>query len=125
MTSIPDSFNVNELAELLATAKQEEDIHAEAANKDKELTPEMIIEISEKIIEDSAQEYKSPVVHKAIVVGILRRMIHWHTEMGKKFMAEDQVQTGVAWMRDAGKFQAMCDILFNVSVDDDDFMIQE
>ena len=125
MSNIPDSVNINELSELLSTAPQEDDIHAEVANKDKELTPEMVINIAEKIIEDSAEEYKSPVVHKAIAVGILRRMIHWHTAMGKEFMDEGQEKTAVAWLRDAGKFQAVLDILYNIGVDDNDFLIQD
>ena len=40
-SSIPESFNMDQLSELLESAQSEDDLHTAADNSDKELTPEV------------------------------------------------------------------------------------
>ncbi len=121
MTSIPDSFNLNDLTELLATAKQEDEIHAEN-NDDKEYSPEFIMEVAEKATKEVLEEFPSPVMHKAMMVVMLQKMIEWHTNMGVSMFENDDNKSGICWLRDAGKFQAMWDTLHQISLGDDDFL---
>ena len=121
MTSIPDSFNVNDLTELLATAKQEDEIHAEN-NGEKEFAPEFIMELADETVKELLEKCPTPVVHKAVMVVILKKMIDWHTGMGEMLFDDDNSKSGICWLRDAGKFQACWDILQQIGVGDDDFL---
>jgi hypothetical protein len=125
MSNIPDSFNVDQLSELLATAKQEDEIHAESTNE-KHHDPDKIMEVAFKAVEDTIAEIGDPIVHKAMMVIIIKKMIEWHTKMGMMYAKDGgNEQTTVAWLRDAGKFQSMADILFNICLGDEDFFIQD
>ena len=121
MTSIPDSVNINDLTELLATAKQEEEIHAED-NDEKEFTPEFIMELATKMSQEILETCPSPTAHKAVMVVMLKKMIDWHTNMGAAMFEDGNDKAGVCWLRDAGKFQAMWDILHQICLGDDDFL---
>ncbi len=121
MTSIPDSFNVNDLTELLATAKHEDEIHAEN-NGEKDFEPEAIWEMAQNLVAEATNKCPSPIVHKAMIVVILKKMIDWHTSMGAMMFENDDNGSGVCWLRDAGKFQAMWDTLHQISLGEDDFL---
>ena len=125
-TSIPDSFNMDELSEMLETAPNEEMLHATVGcNDDKELTPEYIESVAEKALDMAAQECPDPLVHKVMAMMVIHRMIEWHRSIAMKQLEEGNEASMGCWMRDAGKFQAVMDILTNISVGPDDFTLGE
>ena len=115
-SSIPESFNLDQLSELLENAPSEDDLHTPASNEDKEITPEFIDDCAMKALDFATELCGDPLVHKVMMMMIASRMVEWHTSIGLKQFDDDEVRSGICWMRDAGKFQAMLDSLVNISV---------
>ena len=120
-SSIPDSFNLDDLSAMLENAPQEEDLHAVADNSDKELTPEYIEGIAQEMLELATEKCRDPLVHKVIAMMVIHRMVDWHKHVAIRQLEEGNRESMGAWMRDAGKFQACMDILCNIAVGPDDF----
>ena len=118
-SSVPDSFNLDELSAMLENAPQEEELHN--ANEPKNLSPEDIQRIALEAINYASERAPGPVVHKVMVMAIITRMIEWHTHMGMDMFDNDNEESGLCWLRDAGKFQSIMDSLLNITVGDDDF----
>ena len=119
-SSIPDSFNLDQLSELLENAPSEDDVHTPAANENKEITPEFIDDCAMKALDFATELCKDPLVHKVMMMMIASRMVEWHTSIGQKQFDAGEEMSGVCWLRDAGKFQAMLDSLVNIGVGPND-----
>ena len=120
-SSVPDSFSMDELSNMLENAPQEEELHAAAENSDKSLTPEQIEDIAQEALDFASEKCDDPLVHKVIAMKVIHNMIQWHKTVSEKQYADGHAASGGAWGRDAGKFQAVMDILCNVTVGPDDF----
>ena len=55
---------------------------------------------------------------------LCERMLAWHTAAGIEEMEEGNIKSAVFWERDAGKFQAMLNILSSVSMGNNDFLMR-
>ena len=119
-SSIPDSFNLDELSSLLENAPQEEELHSEN-NADKEITPEFIEGIANEALEFATARYSDPLVHKVMAMMIISRMVDWHKHVAQRQLDDGNLASMGAWMRDAGKFQACMDILTSIAIGPDDF----
>ena len=123
--SVPDSFNLDDLSAMLENAPQEEELHT-ANNDDKqEHTPEYIEKVVQDTLELATEKCKDPLVHKVMMMAICSRMIEWHTQVAMAQFEESNEKSGICWLRDAGKFQAMMDSLVNISIGPDDFTCVE
>ena len=114
--NIPDGFSMGEL-ELLAQAAAErevEDTTEEALYDGK--TQSEVCDIVDNLLGQSLEECNDPMVHKIMVLEIITNMIEWHTRQGVEHFEEGEAQGGVAWTRDAGKFQAAMTILLSIGV---------
>ena len=120
-SSIPESFNMDQLSELLETAQSEDELHTAADNSDKELTPEVIEGIAQEMLELATAKCPDPLVHKVMAMMVICRMVDWHKGVAKKQLEDGNEQSMGAWMRDAGKFQACMDILTSIAIGPDDF----
>ena len=115
MTVIPDSFNPEQLQELLDTAEPE------APKYDPEDTSAEYMEERASEIETILEEmHAGPLLPKVVVVRILNHMIQWHTDVGVDRFKSDEDESGVAWMRDAGKLQAALGQVLEVTLGQDD-----
>ena len=121
MTSIPDSFNMSDLTDMLENAPQEDDLHAAADNSDKEFTPEFIEKVATEALDLASDKCKDPLVHKVMAMMIAHRMIEWHKSVAQRQLDDDQLESMGCWMRDAGKFQSIMDILCNIAIGPNDF----
>ena len=119
--SVPESFNMDQLSELLENAQSEDDLHAAADNSDKELTPEYIEKIAQETLELATDKCKDPLVHKVMAMMIISRMIEWHKGVAINQLDDDNMESMGCWMRDAGKFQACMDILTSIAIGPQDF----
>ena len=122
--SVPSGFSREDLEKLLASAPSEDqptktDSDAPTYGK-QELTEDEVLEAAVKVVEDSLEICGDPVFHKAIVAVIIAKMIEWHKEYSWK---QESPEATAAWQRDAGKFQAIMDILTSVTVGPDDFIL--
>ena len=118
--SVPDSFSMDELSNLLENAPQEEDLHAECCDK-QEFTPEFIEKVAQETLEAATERCSDPLVHKVMAMMVISRMIEWHKNVAYRQLDDDNIQSMGAWMRDAGKFQACMDILTSIAIGPDDF----
>ena len=124
-SSIPESFNMDQLSELLETAQSEDDLHTAADNSDKELTPEFIESVAQEVLELATDKCPDPIVHKVIAMMVICRMVDWHKGVATKQLEDGNEQSMGAWMRDAGKFQACMDILTSIAIGPDDFTVAD
>ena len=114
-TSVPDGISFSELESLIEDAPT--DI-VDQVNDDKELDDfeaklNAAMEAFEKIADDA-------VTAKAAVQSIVARMFEWHSAVALKQMQTDDAESAIGWARDAGKFQAVMNILTTISVGPDD-----
>ena len=124
-SSLPESFNLDQLSELLETAQSEDDLHTAADNSDKELTPEFIESVAQEVLELATDKCPDPIVHKVIAMMVICRMVDWHKGVATKQLEDGNEQSMGAWMRDAGKFQACMDILTSIAIGPDDFTVAD
>ena len=120
-SSVPDSFSMDELSNMLENAPQEDDLHAAADNSEKELTPEFIEKVAMDALDKATEECPDPLVHKVISMMVISRMVDWHKHVASRQLEEGNQESMGAWMRDAGKFQAVMDILCSIAIGPDDF----
>ena len=66
------------------------------------------------------------VFHKALVLQILGKLQTFHSSMSEQVREADAPEdVCAAWLKDAGKIQACVNILMTISVDGEDFMLEE
>ena len=121
MTSIPDSFKMSDLTDMLESAPSEDDLHTAADNSEKEFTPEFIESVAQEALEFATNKCTDPLVHKVMAMMIIHRMIEWHKGVAKSQLDDGELSSMGAWMRDAGKFQAVMDILVSIAIGPEDF----
>ena len=117
--SIPSSFNPEDLQRMLE-AKADQESGAESLQQKLEYIAEAALSASS----DEAQE-DSAVVHKLIILMACSRFVEWHTNVSEAQHADGETRSGTCWARDAGKFQAIMDILMSVSMGPNDFMFND
>ena len=128
-SSIPDSMSFDELQNLQTEAAERDAERLEEAikaTKTEDLydgkTKDELIEIAEKHVQAAIEECNDPMVHKVMLFSMLENMIRWHTTVGVDGDTEERAT--VCWLRDAGKFQAICNILSSISVGPNDFTLE-
>ena len=123
--SIPNGFSTEDLESMLNNARHEDDCRCdqcepsgEGPHGDAGLTDDELIEAASKFLDDSLEICNDPLFHKVIAMTIITRLCAWH-----KGIAENQDDPGSqgAWMRDAGKLQAVMDIMCSIAVGPHDF----
>ena len=126
--SIPNGFSSDDLEALMQQASKDiTDIEpsGEGPYGDQGLTQSELEQLTENIIDESLERCNDPMLHKMIVIVLCYRFATWHRNIGNRYFSEGNTESGGAWMRDAGKFQAMLDILTSVAIGPDDFTAQQ
>ena len=124
--SIPSSFSSEELQELLANARHEDDCQCgdcptgEGPHGEQGLTDEQVAELAQKHLVAATEECDDPIVHKFMLHMIVNNMIAWHSRMGAQYAEMGETDQAMGWFRDAGKFQALANILDTISVSESD-----
>ena len=120
MTATPDSFSAADLAKLLENAPQDiTDREPESGNRQ-----ERLVKIAEQCIADVTEPLNgadAAQVHKIILHVLVDHMIEWHSSVSAHAIRDGEPGAGIGWARDAGKFQAIANILQTIEVGDDDF----
>ena len=126
--SIPSSFSSDELQELLANARHEDDCRCEQCEPAGEgpfgeqgLTEEQVSQIAFDLLDQAQEKCDDPIVHKIMFIMIANNMLAWHSKMGVRFAEQGDGEQAMGWLRDAGKFQAILNILDTISVGPNDF----
>ena len=120
---IPDGVSFSDLQALMANAQTEE--QAQNPVPSDESFQDKVERIAEKHLQAAIDDLDDPMVHKLMVIQALCNFIDWHNHVAQSKFEEGEFDCGAAWLKDAGKFQACLNILFNVTVGPDDFTCNE
>ena len=60
-------------------------------------------------------------VEKVILHLIAQKMVEWHSRVGHRLAEDGDTSSAIGWLRDAGKFQSILNILDTVTVGPEDF----
>ena len=115
--SIPDGVSFSELQELAKNAAEPDS--SEPTYGGQELTKEQLLEAVDVCFSKSMEICNDPLFHKLIVMKIIHNYIEWHTTVG---VDHEDPKAAVHWIRDAGKCQAIMDILTSVNMGPADFI---
>ena len=122
-SNIPDSFSPQELEAMLKDAIKESDLNfKQQTESDWE---ERVHSAAHEGLELMVQNINDPVVHKAALLRICNNMVEWHTKVGEQANQETETEAGTAWLRDAGKWQAIMTIALSISLGPNDFFTAE
>jgi hypothetical protein len=122
MTATPDGISFSDLQQHMDDARKREEDNSKVPTFDGK-TPDEIADIVDAAADALMKECEDPMVHKAMIMELVERMIAWHTNSGIEEMEERNVKPAVFWTRDAGKFQAIANILCSISMGPGDYMM--
>ena len=77
-------------------------------------------EVANKHLDAATEELKDPAVHGVMCEIIILHMIEWHKHVSNMLLEAGETEAAAAWSRDAGKFQAMANILDTVCFGEND-----
>ena len=114
-TSVPDGISFSELESLIEDAPTDivDQVNDDKEFDDFEAKLNAAMEAFEEIADDA-------ITAKAAVQSIVQRMFEWHSAVAIQQMKADDTESAIGWARDAGKFQAVMNILLTISVGPDD-----
>lgn len=108
---------MDDLQAMLENAPSEDEITECDCNTDSHLDElDAAMEAINQVSEDA-------LLHKLVVIQILHNLFDWHNAVGSKCVHLGKSKSAEAWLKDAGKFQAIMNILHTISVDNDDFTV--
>jgi hypothetical protein len=110
---------MDELKSHLNDAPNESDIHDECTCERAENTEDLMELASEQIALTGRMTDDPVAFHKIMMVMIISNMIDFHMNVATKAGNMDD-DTSHAWIRDAGKLQAVMNILTTISCGPDD-----
>ena len=119
---IPDSISFGDLEKLASGAPKEPTKKEGPYNG---YTEQGLCEFVSDKLQEMQDAIPHPVVHKVAMMQILDHMLEWHIEASKIQIKNGELDSAGCWMRDAGKFQAIFNILATIGVGQDDFTMPE
>lgn len=124
-SSIPDGFSTEQLLEMLQEAQPEAVAHG--ASNDKSdgpiggRTAEEVKMIADAALDTCEEECKSGVMVMAVIEEALTRLMVWHRLSAHRMFEHGDEDCSGGWSRDAGKLQAVANILATINCGDGDF----
>ena len=125
--NVPDNISFDELQQLAREAHDREDLKAqeESVDTSHQEWQQEVSNAAEAGLKASLEQCEDPMVHKLMALRIMSNMVDWHTRMGESLAQEDETKAAVAWLRDAGKFQSIINILLEIQVGNQDWTCPE
>ena len=120
-SNTPDSISFAELQELAANAPEEQTPKAEGPFSG--MTEDQLTQFAEETIKSYEEVNGHPMLAKVIILTLIDRMIDWHTRSALDLIEDGENRPAVGWARDAGKFQAIGNILQSIEICQDDFLM--
>ena len=129
-SSIPSGFSSEELKNLLSNAQADptETTHqciGERVDPDADDYQERIANTAHDALEYALNQINDPMVHKAMLIAICNNFIDFHNHVAEQLVEADDLDRASAWMRDAGKFQAIVNIVATVVCGENDFLAND
>ena len=122
--SIPNGFSEEQLNQLMIQAALRKEAEDEAKDAPYGgLTREEICFKAEASLDAMNDICKHALSHKLVVMQVINNYIEWHNAMADRLHEEGNHEIAAGWSRDAGKFQAILNLLHSVGVDPEDFTV--
>ena len=115
----PDAISFADLQKLAQNAPEEQ---TKVVGPYDGLTQAQLEKLVESMLDEADETCAHPMLAKTVIVALVDKLIEWHTRAGEQLM-NDGERAGIGWLRDAGKLQAIGNILYSVEVCNDDFLI--
>ena len=99
------------------------DIQPEAS-EDSEERAERLTRLAAQALDNLIDEMDgvdAAQTEKAILHMIAEKMLEWHSRVGARLAEDGDIRSAMGWHRDAGKFQAVLNIIETIGVGPDDF----
>ena len=119
---IPDSISFGDLEKLASEAPKEP---TKKAGPYAGYTEEGLCDLVNDKLQELQDLCPHPLSHKLAMMQIIDNMLEWHIQAASAQAEDGEMQSAANWMRDAGKFQALHNILQTISVCQDDFTMPE
>ena len=116
--NIPDSISTGDLQDLFENAPTGESIKAPD-----NLTPSDLIELAEAVLHEATDPLNGQqacLLHKIMFHAIAEQQLAFHSKMGHELAKEGEPTAAMAWLRDAGKWQAILNIATTITGGEDD-----
>ena len=120
-TSVPDGISFADLEALAKDAPEDTSI-VPTKGPYNGLSEDQLKDLVDAHLDLIHEACPHPMFAKAILWRLVSNMIHWHTEAGKIQFEDGEADSAVCWLRDAGKFQAIANILQTINIGPDDFI---
>ena len=120
-TSVPDGISFADLQKLAKDAPDDSAI-VPTDGPFNGLSEEELKDLIDTWLENMHEANGNPMFAKAIVWRIISNMVDWHTAGGEHQFKEGETESAVCWLRDAGKFQSILNILQTINVGPHDFI---
>lgn len=119
MTTIPDSFTVEELNEILDDVGNDKALYGG-------LTQEEVEDLALEALTWTFERCPDPIIHKVIALSIIKRFAIWSQTSGEEIIEQaGSSEISSAWIRDAGILAASHQLLSSISISEDDFTSPE
>lgn len=123
MSATPDSISFEDLADLMVDAKKEDELVDKEAGSYDGRTADEVSEVVKGKLNEMTDEINHPIVHKLAACEIIHSLMQWHTKAAERLAESNDTVVAIGWAKDAGKLQAVMNILTTISVCDDDFTV--
>ena len=121
---IPDGISFDALKEHMESAVSEEELQLpQKSDTQKFFETSNLTDRAIKILNESADGLdgqQASLLHKMMLHLIAERMLEFHSRVGLMQIEEGENLSAISWLRDAGKFQSVLNILSTISCGDDD-----
>ena len=115
----PDAISFAELQKLAANAPEEQ---SKVVGPYDGLTQTQLENLVESMLDDAEETCGHPMLAKLTITILVEKLMEWHTRAGEQ-LVNDGERAGIGWLRDAGKLQAIGNILSTIEVCNDDFLV--
>ena len=119
--TLPNSISTADLQKLADAAK-------EAGSKEETeetktyagLTFDELWDVADQGLTLIQEKCAHPLGHKVAAIIVMGNMLNWHNKMAEQMMKDGEFDPAAGWLKDAGKFQAIMNILQTIEIGDDD-----
>ena len=122
--SIPNGFSMDELQNMLNNAASENTDNNILYGR-QELNQDELITATNDFIRESLEICSDPMFHKLILLVLIDRFYQFHDQISDELLEHDEIDAAKLWLKDAGHFQVMNNILINISIGKNDFTYSE